>query len=100
MAYDDEAHQTCRRAPDQIQATIAQSDVVFAIDGAGGWGGAGVFMSKFFEADLFSVNPWPAPSTMLGRGHRPVSDGVALGASYKLMPIGERSEERRVGSEC
>ena len=36
MAYDDEAHQTRRRAPDQIQATVAQSDVVFAIDGAGG----------------------------------------------------------------
>src|ERR1039458_1947480 len=27
---------------------------------------------------------------MLGRGHRQVSDGVALGASYKLMPVGEQ----------
>ena len=36
MAYDDEAHQTRRRAPDQIKATIAQGDVVFPIDGAGG----------------------------------------------------------------
>jgi len=36
MAYDDEAHQTRRRAPDQIRATIAQGHVVFPIDGAGG----------------------------------------------------------------
>jgi hypothetical protein len=36
MAYDDEAHHTCRRTPDQIQATVAQGDIVFAIDGTGG----------------------------------------------------------------
>jgi len=36
MAYDDESHQTRCRAPDQIQATVAQSEVVLAIDGTGG----------------------------------------------------------------
>ena len=35
MANDDEAHQTCRWAPDQIQATVAQSDVVFPLNGTG-----------------------------------------------------------------
>ena len=35
MAYDDEAHDTCRRAPDQIQATVAQGHVVFPIDRTG-----------------------------------------------------------------
>ena len=75
--------------PDQIQATVAQSYVVFTIDGAGRGSERGIVLSEFFEADLFSVDPWPAPSTMRGRLHGQVGDGVALGASYELMPIGE-----------
>src|SRR5450631_314178 len=36
MAYDDEAHDACRRAPHQIQAAVAQDDAIFTIDGTGG----------------------------------------------------------------
>jgi hypothetical protein len=55
-------------------------------------------LSKFLETDLFSVQPWPAPSAMLGGGHRQVSDGVAFGPGYELMPIGEQlSDELAAG---
>ena len=42
------------------------------------------------EADLFSVNPWSAPSAMRGRGYRQVGHRVALGPGYELMPVAEQ----------
>src|SRR6204780_5696025 len=55
-------------------------------------------LSKFLETDLFSVQPWPAPSAMLGGGHRQVSDGVAFGPGYELMPVGEQLSDAPAAS--
>src|SRR3984885_12481496 len=55
-------------------------------------------LSKFLETDLFPVQPWPAPSAMLWGGHKQVSDGIAFGPGYELMPVGEQlSDELAAG---
>lgn len=89
MAYDHEADDARGRTPDKVQATVAQSDVVLAVDGAGRRSECGIVLGQILEADLFAVDPWPAPSTECVRWRRQVSDGVALGTSCKLMPGGE-----------
>ena len=98
MAHDHEAHDTCRRAPDQIQGTVAQGHVVFAVDGAGRCNECGIILGKLLETNLFPIDSWPAPSTILGRGDRQVSHRVALGPGYELMPFGEQlSDELAAG---
>jgi hypothetical protein len=98
MTYDHETHDATGRTPDQIQTTVAQSYVVFTVDGAGRGSECGIVVREIFEADFFVVDPRPAASAVRGRRCRKVSDGVSFGPSYELMPIGEElSDEPTAG---
>jgi hypothetical protein len=60
---------------------------MFAIDRAGRGSKCGIVLGQILETNLFAVDSWPAPATL--RGRREICDRVALGASYKLVPVGE-----------
>ena len=94
MAYDHEAHDARGRTPDHVQATIAQSDVVFPVDRAGHGSKCGIVLGQILETDLVAVDPRPAPWAARGRGRREISDRIALGPCYELMPIGEQLSDK------
>jgi len=60
VADGDEAHQPARRAPHQVQAAIAQGDILVSVDRAGRSEECIFLPGQILQAQPFAVKPWPA----------------------------------------